>query len=140
MLFLKTLVLSFSLEAGLMPGHEVSLFTVPEGKSSINSEHTTYSDLKFKLDIGKYFYAFGGATSYQWPVRDQINFYPFRMDCIAGVGFKYKAFEAGWIRECFHPVMPNADLIEISHGLPFGKIDSGDSRFFVKVECSKQLF
>ena len=140
-LFLKTLILSFSLEGGLIPGGPtLTLYTIYNGKTSINTNINTYSDMRFTLDFGKYFYVFGGMISYQWPKRGEVNFYPFRLDYQIGAGAKYKSIEIGIGRYCDHGLMPNADLTALVHGEEFSKLDIGYFKIFAKVEIKKQLF
>ncbi len=133
-LFLKTLVLSFSLEGGLIPGHEVSMYQVPQYQTILDVRKTYYSDMSCNLDIYKYFYLTGGITSYQWGVKTEAGFYPFRMDYQFGTGVKYKAVTLGYYHGCRHHIAPNVQI------QPFPRIDSGHDQFFVRLEIKKKLF
>lgn len=134
MLFLKTLFLTFSLEGGMIPGYDVTMFVVPEKQTTLDIRRSWYSDMQCRLDIYKYFYIGGGITSYQWNIRSEANFYPFRLDYQLCAGVKYKNFELGYYNGCFHPIAPNTAII------PYGKIDTGHHRIFAKVKIKKQLF
>lgn len=131
---LKTLILIFSLESGLIPGHDVSLYIVPEHQELINVSITNYVDMEFGLEAFKYFKFSGGMTSYAWPNKNRLEMYPFRMDYSLGASFHYKAFELGYGHGCFHTVIPNLDRS------PLPKLDSGNDRFYINITMRKNLF
>lgn len=134
--FLKSLILSFALEGGMIPGHEIALvnnFSLIE-KSTLNIKRSFYSDMKFAIDFGKYFYADGGITSYQWVHKGGTDFFPFRMDYQVGAGVKYKSLQIGYAHDCFHPVMPYMVIPA------YEKLDVSYHRIFARIEIRKALF
>jgi hypothetical protein len=135
---LKTIILSMSLEGGLIPGHNVSMYPLSLDESyespMFYTSTTAYSGMSFSIDLAKYFYFSGNITTYQWAKKDEVNFYPFRLDFITGAGVKFKSISLGWTHGCYHPIAPNINIF------PYGKIDSSYERVFAKIEIRKELF
>jgi hypothetical protein len=134
-MFLKTLIMSFMLEGGVIPGHEVSLYPVDDytHQSSIDFRQSCYVDMSTKIRC-KYAYLSGGVTAWEWACKQAGNFYPFRMDFQLEVAVTIGALTIGTGHGCYHPVLPEANVA------PYGKLDAGSSRVFVRVEIEKHLF
>jgi hypothetical protein len=129
-----------SLEGGIIPGHGIALYPISLSDSyespTIHTELSTYTTMGFKLKMAKILYINGDISAFEWamkPITDAA-FYPFRVDFNIGAGFQYRALTIGWNHGCFHPIAPN---INIS---PYGKIDAGYQRFFIRAEIKKELF
>jgi hypothetical protein len=133
--FLKSFNLESSIEFGMIPGHNLSLYKIPEYNLNINISQTYYADLQERLDITKYAFISGGLTSYflTWKTF-QADFYPLRMDFNFGVGFKYKYLEIGYKHGCFHPIAPNI------YAIPLPKIDASQDNFYIKATINNKLF
>jgi len=136
MIFLKTIFLTFAIEGGLIPGHDVALTNNYSfiDKSTISLNQSFYTDMQFTIDFGKYFFISGGLTSYQWAHKGEADFFPFRMDYQFGAGAKYKSVEIGWAHDCFHQVMPYMILQQ------YEKLDVSHTRFYVKAKIRMPLF
>ena len=118
---------SHSLELGVIPSHDLSLYDLSEANQKILNINTTYyADYEAKLSISKYFYIAGGMTAYMLN-ETATAFYPFRVDFQAGAGARYKAFEIGIAHGCYHPICPDETK------LPLPNINSAQTRFFVKI-------
>ena len=130
----KLFLLSSTVELGVIPGHDLSLFQVPDYQVNLNVAQTYYSDLQATLDIAKYGFVTSGVTAYSLLRRTDANFYPFRVDFQLGAGLRYKAFEAGWIHGCYHPIAPD------EYAVPLPKIDAAQDRFYVKCQIGKRAW
>jgi hypothetical protein len=128
-------ILTSTFEGGIIPGHEVSLYEIPDEQQELNVKRSFYTDMQIKLDFGKLLYVSGGMTAYEWGMKKiSASYYPFRMDFLFGTGIHWGALTLGYAHGCFHPVMPN---VAIAYQ---GKIDAGQDRIFVKAEISNKLF
>jgi hypothetical protein len=125
--------LTMDIEAGLIPGHAVSLYPTTDLQEIVNLDLSFYTDMEFKA-AWRYGYVSGGMTAYEWADRREIrNFIPFRMDYLMGAGLTFGGVTIGWAHGCFHRVLPGAMIY------PYGGIDSGYDRIFIKAEISKKL-
>jgi hypothetical protein len=132
---LLPVILTSTFEGGIIPGHEISLYEVPDEQQQLNVKRSFYTDMQLHLDFGKLFYISGGMTAYEWGMKKvSVEYYPFRMDFLFGMGVKWKTLTFGYAHGCFHAVMPN---VAIAYQ---GKIDAGQDRVFVKAEISQKLF
>lgn len=128
-------VLTSTFEGGIIPGHEVSLYEVPDEQELLNVKRSFYTDMQLKLDFGKLLYVTGGMTAYEWGMKKiSARYYPFRMDFLFGAGVRWHDLTFGYAHGCFHAVMPN---VAIAYQ---GKIDAGYDRVFIKAEISQKLF
>jgi hypothetical protein len=143
MLFLKTLILSFAIEGGIIPGHDMEMYPMDYmfpieasygTREIVNIDRSFYTEMSCDMEIWKHFYINGGMTAYEWSTKIGFESYPFRMDYLFGAGFKYKSIQIGYAHECMHPIAPNEIIF------PYGKIDAAYDRVFIKAEIKKNLF
>lgn len=132
---LKALIMSFMLEGGIIPGHEVSLYPIgdPGTKNIIDFRQTCYVDMQAKLRGGPLYLA-GGMTCYEWAFEQPTSFYPFRMDYNLEIGSEYKSVTVGVFHGCKHPVLPMGMI------MPYGKLDVGFTTVFARFSIEKKLF
>jgi hypothetical protein len=130
---LKIFALSSTIELGFIPGHDMSLFEIPDYQLHINIAQTYYFDYHAELDITKYAFIEGGITSFSIPYTGDASFYPIRVDYDLGAGLRYKCLEAGWRHGCFHPIAPNVS------NMPLPKIDAHQDAFYIKATIGKPL-
>jgi hypothetical protein len=129
---LNAILVSGVLQFGLVPGHNLCLFKIPDYTDNIYIGQTYIVDYQATANILKVGFLTGGFTSYQWATPAKINFYPYRIDYAFGAGLKYKTWEAGWKHGCFHAIACNVSE------LPLPKLDLSQDYFYMKVEMGRQ--
>jgi len=108
MLFFNILLLSASLECGVLQG---SAFNY----NAMNPECYRFNDIAFYTNLHadvdyKGIYLGGGMICYLTP-ESITNYVPFQMTYIFETGYKNDVFQLGFEHSCFHPIQPYATII-----------------------------
>jgi hypothetical protein len=131
--FCKMISLVYSVELGLIPGHDVSMYVVPKEQTMLNVGLTLYADFNTELKITKYAFVSGGLQAFSLAKKNEANMYPIRMDYTMGAGLRYGVLEAGWRHECYHPIAPSVKIV------PFPRIDSSKDIFYIKAVITTDM-
>ena len=128
---LAAITVSGVLQLGYMPGHTMSLYTIPTEHQYIDVSHTWVADYQATARLFKIGFITGGMTAYSLSTSNIVDYYPLRMDFDIGAGLRRGPWEIGWHHGCFHPIAPNCET------MPLPRIDAGQDLFYVKVFMGK---
>ena len=135
----KLLNINATVELGVIPGHDVSLYDMssynpsPNKICNVYTNQVFYTGFRSELDITKYIFINGELISYELGTKTAFNFYPIRIDFKIGGGLRYKWFEIGVNHSCYHPLAPN--VLEI----PRPKIDVNENVFYTNIKRNDSL-
>jgi hypothetical protein len=129
---LAAITVSGVLQLGYMPGHTMSLYTIPTEHQYIDVSHTWVADYQATARLFKIGFITGGMTAYSLSTSNIVDYYPLRMDFDIGAGLRRGPWEIGWHHGCFHPIAPNCET------MPLPRIDAGQDLFYVKIKMGKE--
>lgn len=133
MSFLANVLISGVLRLGIMSGHDMSEYRVPDSLGLIDTKQTTIADFKVETVFGKYVFANGGFVCYSLPARHKFGVYPFRQDYTFSFGLKWKFLSLGTFHGCYHPLSPYL------RNSPLPKIDCSQDEIFLEAKNQKKI-
>lgn len=129
MLLLKMFLLTYSLEAGLIPEQSICLYdeaTYPFA-NVIKQRDAFYFEYENTIRY-KTVWVSGGLTAFSLKSSKSSFFTPVRADFAFGAGVTVEFITVGFEHGCYHPVAPNMPRF------PLPKIDYAYNRMFVRIE------
>lgn len=132
MLLFKGIWIYSILRLGLIPGHDLSMYLIPDHQEWLNINTTYYIDYDIKINIHRYFEIHGGMTSFSFKTMDGLDFYPLRMDYKFGISLEYNCLSIQYDYGCFHPITP------LCSSSPLPKLDAAQHNISIKCIIGKE--
>lgn len=128
----NTLFFWSSLYLGIIPGHQLSMYKIPEHQEWLVINQTYLADFKFNVTIKKYIEIYGGVTTFTFKTGNGLDFYPFRSDYQSGISLKYSFIKLSYDYGCYHPLTPLCDKS------PLPKLDASQQRIGIEFQIGKK--